>query len=87
LAIQEKHGEEMTKQALDDWYLAPQKDYAIFANKYAMNGEVAKQAHSLKAMKQWCEKTNITFTPTFFLNGYQLPEMYTVNDLKHFLSI
>lgn len=87
LAIQERYGEETIKHALSDWYLKSEKDYGIFAAKYPMNGEVLKQAHKLRAMNQWCKKTNITFTPTFFINGHQLPEMYTVNDLKYFLSI
>ncbi|PUZ29772.1 hypothetical protein DCC81_10130 [Chitinophaga parva] len=38
-------------------------------------------------MYEWCKKTNVTFTPTFFLNGYQLPENYSISDLKYFLSV
>jgi uncharacterized membrane protein len=87
MAIQEKYGESSVKQALDSWYLAPKKDYNAFAAKFPLNGEVGRQSQSLKDMFAWCEKTQIAFTPTFFVNGHQLPEMYSANDLKNLLSV
>ncbi|MDE1192559.1 MAG: cysteine peptidase family C39 domain-containing protein [Arachidicoccus sp.] len=87
LAINEKNNEQQTKQALDDWYLADKKDYEAFAAKYPMNGELKRQDDKINAMAEWCSKTEIAFTPTFFVNGYQLPEIYTVADLKYFLSV
>lgn len=86
LAIAERNSESLIKQALDNWYLAKQKDYEQFASKYPMNGELQKQGKKLDAMSNWCNKNEIMFTPTFFVNGNQLPEMYSVNDLKYFLS-
>ena len=32
-----------SQHALDDWYLAPKKDYEVFAEKYPMNGELKMQ--------------------------------------------
>ena len=87
LAIAEKGDEERTKQDLDDWYLAEKKDYTVFASKYPLNGELKLQGDKIKAMREWCDKTGIAFTPTFFVNGYQLPEIYSVADLKYFLSV
>jgi protein-disulfide isomerase len=53
-----------------------------------MNGELKKQENKIDAMQSWCDKTGIYFTPTFFVNGFQLPEeIYNVNDLKYFLSV
>jgi uncharacterized membrane protein/thiol-disulfide isomerase/thioredoxin len=87
LAIAEKGNEEKTKQALDDWYLSDKKDYQSFASKYPLNGELKMQGDKIKAMREWCDKAEIAFTPTFFVNGYQLPEIYSVADLKYFLSV
>ncbi|MDE1193018.1 MAG: vitamin K epoxide reductase family protein [Arachidicoccus sp.] len=87
LAIAEKENEIQTKQALDDWYLADKKDYEVFAAKYPNIPPLEGQREALKAMAEWCSKTEIAFTPTFFVNGYQLPEIYTVADLKYFLSV
>jgi uncharacterized membrane protein/protein-disulfide isomerase len=87
LAIDGKQQPQLTEQALDDWYLAEKKDYEAFAKKYPMNGELKKQGDKIEAMRNWCNKTEIQFTPTFFINGYQLPKSYSVNDLKYFLSV
>jgi uncharacterized membrane protein/thiol-disulfide isomerase/thioredoxin len=86
LAIAAKGDERITKKALDDWYLSPEKDYSIFAGKYPMGEELPGQREKIKQMREWCDAVGIAFTPTFYVNGYQLPEMYTVADLKYFLS-
>jgi uncharacterized membrane protein len=87
LAIAAANDETRTKQALDDWYLADTKDYAIFAAKYPLNGDLQKQDGRIEAMKNWCDKTGIAFTPTFFINGFQLPEIYNAGDLKYFFTV
>lgn len=96
MGIASKGDEALTKQALDDWYLSPEKDYRKFAAQYPMNGELAMQVENIRKMKEWCDKTQISFTPTFFLSFnnnnadsefYQLPEMYSVSDLKYFFTI
>lgn len=45
----------------------------------------AKQADKIEAMFKWCNDVNITFTPTIFINGYQLPDAYDTADLQYFL--
>lgn len=86
LAIYEKGDEKITKQALDDWYLADNKDYEQFAKKYPMNGELNMQREKIHAMRDWCDRVGIAFTPTIFVDGYQLPNLYSITDLKYFLS-
>ncbi|MFL9485009.1 vitamin K epoxide reductase family protein [Chitinophagaceae bacterium LWZ2-11] len=87
MAIAEKKDEVMTKKALDDWYRADEKNYDAFAAQYPMNGELENIGEKLDAMDQWCKDAEISFTPTFFINGHQLPNIYSVNDLKYFLTI
>lgn len=36
-------------------------------------------------MKVWCQKMGIVFTPTIFINGYQLPNAYNIENLQYFL--
>jgi len=85
LAISEKQNLLKTQQALDDWYLADKKDYKAFAEKYPMNGEIKEQEKQVEEMSQWCKEAQITGTPTFFINGKQLPETYSINELKYIL--
>lgn len=86
LAVAEKQNEQLTEQALDNWYMADKKDYDLFAAKFPMNGELKQQDEKVEAMHQWCKEMKIEFTPTFFVNGHQLPENYTIKDLNLFLS-
>lgn len=86
LAIASQNNAVTIKHALDDWYLPKTKDYEVFSGKYPMNGELEKQGKKMEEMDQWCKKIGIEFTPTIFINGYQLPEAYNVEDLKYFLS-
>lgn len=87
LAIHEKGNSSEIKQALNDWYMPDEMDYTAFATKYPLNQELQNQGEKMKAMRRWCDKTEIDFTPTFFLNGHQLPQIYSVHDLKYFLSV
>ncbi|WP_126248403.1 vitamin K epoxide reductase family protein [Chitinophaga rhizosphaerae] len=87
LAIAEKSQSDTTiRQALDDWYLPESKHYENFATKYPMEEELAAQENKVKAMREWCNNMKIDATPTFFVNGYKLPDIYSVNDLKYFLA-
>jgi protein-disulfide isomerase len=51
-----------------------------------MNGELEKQNNKIEMMDKWCKVTAITFTPTIFINGYQLPDAYTIEDVIYFLQ-
>lgn len=84
LAIQEKYGMDVVNQALDDWYLADKKDYETFAQKYPMNGELIQQKEKIYAMRDWCDAMKIRATPTIFINGAELPDIYRISELKNF---
>ncbi|OYY07284.1 MAG: hypothetical protein B7Y66_12880, partial [Sphingobacteriia bacterium 35-36-14] len=86
LAIAEKGNEHNTHKALDDWYLAKEKNYDVFANKYPINGEIDKQTDKINQMKDWCEKVKIEYTPTIFIDGFLLPKGYQIKDINYFLS-
>lgn len=77
---------EQTRQALDDWYSQENKDYEAFAAKNPLNGELEKQESNIQAMLDWSEKEKISHTPTIFINGYELPSAYGVEDLKYVLQ-
>ncbi|MBC9930129.1 vitamin K epoxide reductase family protein [Chitinophaga qingshengii] len=87
LAIAADNNESMTKQALGDWYLAPEKDYDSFASRYPMEDKLARQDNKIEAMQNWCTKMEIAHTPTIFINNHELPDIYDIHDLKNFLSV
>lgn len=87
LAIEQTENAEVTKRALDDWYNSTEKNYKGFAENYPIERSIlSSQIGKIKQMRDWCDTVGVTSTPTFFLNGYKLPEMYSISDLKYFLS-
>jgi hypothetical protein len=85
MAIYEEGDAQLMQRALDDWYGADKKDYEVFKAKYPLNNELNLQGSKLEAMDTWCKATGISFTPTIFINGYQMPEVYKIEDLNHLL--
>jgi len=43
MALYEKDNKQLIKKALNDWYLAIEKDYEAFSGKYKLNGELEMQ--------------------------------------------
>lgn len=80
-----KTSPELTEKSLDDWYLAEKKDYDTFSEKFPLNGELKQQEEEINEMKKWCDKAEISFTPTIYINGHRLPEKYSVQELKYIL--
>ncbi|WPV64032.1 vitamin K epoxide reductase family protein [Chitinophaga sp. LS1] len=86
IAIEKLYGPEKLKEALDDWYLTENKVYDNFAMKYPIDGAFLKQEEALGLMHNWCTKEEISFTPTFYINGFRIPGSYNVTDLKFLLA-
>ncbi|MBJ6367253.1 vitamin K epoxide reductase family protein [Snuella sedimenti] len=85
LAIDSIGDKKLTQQALNDWYLTERKNYNAFAKKYPVNVSLNDQYNEIRAMEEWCKTENITYTPTIFVNGYELPKDYNIEDLKDVL--
>ena len=85
IALHEQNNEKQITKALDDWYSSDKKDYAAFANKYVPSDKMTLQGNKLDTMKKWCDEVGISFTPTIFIDGYQLPLLYKIEDLKNLL--
>ncbi len=49
-----------------------------------MNGELNRQTEKVLEMRNWCEAMKIRATPTLYINGKELPEIYSPIDLKYF---
>jgi protein-disulfide isomerase len=67
------------RQVLDDWYL--QMDLKEFSEKYMLIGK-KNTDWQLEKHEKWVKETGISFTPTIFINGNQLPRQYVASDVK-----
>jgi uncharacterized membrane protein len=74
------------EQALDTWYHAEKKEYGVLAARYPLNGEIEKEKGNMNNMAAWCKENNISYTPTIFFNGYELPKEYDLEDVQYFLQ-
>lgn len=70
----------MTKQLLHDWF--EQMDISRFKRKYKVNDSYENEAKKIESQHySWVRTVGINSTPTFFINGYQLPKEYNLDDL------
>lgn len=75
-----------TEKLLQDWFeLADlnrfQENYPLQVNGQSQELEILALQHS-----RWFEKAKIKSTPTFFINGYQLPEQYQLENLRYLVA-
>ena len=76
---------DIVKQAMYDWYEQKQKDYDAWAKVYPVKLNEAEY-NKINKQKAWCEMAEIKGTPTMLLNGYVIPDMYRLNDLKYMIG-
>lgn len=83
LALAENGDADVLRKALDDWYFDDTKDYNIFSSKFQNVKDLAKHDYKINEMHKWVNLNQITYTPTYFFNGRQLPVDYNISDLKY----
>jgi uncharacterized membrane protein len=76
---------EVVKNALSDWYEQKQKNYQAWTKTYPVELKETEY-NKINEQKAWCEMAEITATPTFLLNGYRLPGLYQLPNLKYMLE-
>lgn len=76
---------EKIKEVLNDWYNNSEKNYDLFASNHPLQNNLSDYDLKLDKMSEWCINNKISATPTYFINGRQLPEIYSVEDLKYLL--
>lgn len=68
------------KALVHDWFL--QMNEEKFAQQYALNTDPASAGDWAADHGNWCNDSKIAFTPTVFINGYELIQPYSLNDLS-----
>ncbi len=70
-----------TAEMLQDWFSIKNMD--TFTQKYSMkrNGQVGAAKSLGNQHQAWMEQAKVSRTPSFFINGYSLPDLYTIDDL------
>jgi len=80
-----REGKDMS-MVLNDWFSLTTKDTQVFGNKYSVvKSRIKENDENANRMSEFCKKMEIEHTPTIFVNGYELPDLYNVGDLKYFV--
>ena len=69
--------------AFSSWYTMPDKQYSNWSYKGlsdTIDNSISVQNHC-----NWCQRSSIDKTPTVFVDGYKLPSMYKILDIKWIL--
>ena len=85
MALNSLPDKEIAKQALHDWYEKKQKNYEAWAKAYPVKLNET-EFYNLDRQNDWCQLADITFTPTLLLNGYRIPQLYQIPDLRYMLA-
>lgn len=72
---------------LIDWYENKSKNIEDFKQKHPVKKrDSIWNNNNANAMSHFCKTINITETPTIFINGFELPNTYSVSDVKYFIN-
>lgn len=85
MALQQQADKTVLSRAMHDWYEQKQKNYEAWAKAYPVQ-LIETDFYKLEEQKAWCSMAEITATPTVLLNGYKMPELYQLPDLKYMLQ-
>lgn len=85
MALKNENDSIKTKAALNDWYGGPKRSYKIWSEKYPVPFSAELDALLLE-QKEWAIKHQITQTPTILINGYKMPLIYQLHELKYMLD-
>jgi len=85
MALNDLPDKTVVRNALNDWYGQKQKNYNAWAKVYpAQLNEL--EYYKIDRQHDWCQVAEIVATPTLLLNGYRLPAVYQLPDLKYLLE-
>lgn len=73
--------------ALNDWFDMEEKEFARWAKRFPVHKICKKAVETVTSYVIWNFKSGIKATPTFFINGYKLPEVYQIEDFKRIAPI
>lgn len=72
-----------TEALLEDWYET--MDLEKYMEKYSGIEDAEESKGIENRHLEWIRKYRVTATPTFFLNGYEFPKEYTMDDLMYLM--
>ncbi len=79
--------EERKKEIYNDWFEGGRYHRNEFFGRYNLDTDHQDILSEIDKHRLWEGQKKIYGTPTIFVNGYQLPEQYEIEDLIYFLDL
>lgn len=84
IQIYESKGAKEAIEAMNIWYQDRNKSYEKWNMSFP--AEDLDIDSILKKQNEWCEKNKIQYTPTILFNDRELPEQYSIEDIKYLMT-
>ncbi len=82
ISIYLTNGKYEAKKALTTWFRLKKRSYGLWRKEFkTVQHDTA--AALIEKQAAWCRSAHIAGTPVVFVNGFRLPEIYQVSDLKY----
>lgn len=82
MGIYKQGGETAFTKALKDWF--DNKNIEEWFSLFPINATTEFDA-IFNNQHKWCEENDYNFTPAFFINGYEYPQMYDRKNLQFYI--
>ncbi|WP_166670846.1 vitamin K epoxide reductase family protein [Olivibacter sp. XZL3] len=76
-----EYGQAPFLDALKDWFL--KQNERLWRKKYRSAGQKKDQ---IDAHVSWCLKNRISYIPTYFINGTEVPTVFEIEDLEYIVN-
>jgi len=73
-------------QLITDWFENGVAKRDAYYKDWALDIKAQEVEAEFQKHEAWRKKTQIRATPTVLVNGYQLPEMYKIEDLQNLID-
>ena len=81
----QKEAEDMST-VLNDWFALSVKNVEEYEKLHPVKSHRSKDNDdNAQRMSEFCDAMKITHTPTIFIDGYEMPRLYNVGDLKYII--
>lgn len=84
MALNDYSDKQLVSRALNDWYGQDDKNYKSWATSFPTEGPHGTD-DKLKKQQEWCDTIHLEYTPTILINGYKLPKLYQLEDIRFFI--
>ena len=84
LAVYQQEKHEKAEAIYNDWFAGKKYLGETYMLTFDYDLESVEVNRELSKHKEWQFENRLTATPTVLINGYQLPDSYKIEDMRHF---